>query len=66
MNETHDHNENCSSDTHHQHLCFLMHEGFHYQQPQQYKALVQNAQCRCQQCGRTAQQDTNLCMPVSL
>ena len=49
-----------------QQLCYLMYEGMHYQQRADYKALVQDAQHRCQQCGRTAKQDKNLCMPVAL
>lgn len=61
-----EHNQDCKADLHHQHLCFLMHEGLHYQEPAAYKELVQNAQYRCQQCGRTAKNDQNLCHPVAL
>jgi len=61
-----EHNQDCKSTLHDKHLCFLMHEGLHYHEPQKYKELVQDAQYRCQQCGRTAKSDANLCMPVSL
>lgn len=47
-------------------LCFLMYEGAHYHRRAEYRELVQNAQHRCQQCGRTAKQDKNLCTPVAL
>ena len=60
------HNQDCTSDAHDNHLCFLMYEGFHYQKREEYKSLVQDAQYRCQQCGRTAKSDKNLCMPVAL
>ena len=60
------HNQACTTDIHEQHLCFLMYEGVHYEHPEQYKALVQDAQYRCQQCGRTAKDAKNLCMPVAL
>ena len=60
------HNQDCGNDLHEHHLCFLMHEGMHYQNSAQYKELVQDAQYRCQQCGRTAKNEKNLCMPVAL
>ena len=47
-------------------LCFLMYEGMHYRQREAYRQLVQDAQHRCQQCGRTAKSDQNLCTPVAL
>lgn len=55
-----------NDNAHDQQLCFLMYEGMHYQQRAEYKALVRDAQHRCQQCGRTAKRDKNLCMPVAL
>ena len=36
------------------HLCSLMHEGFHYSPPDEYKQMVQNACFRCENCGRTS------------
>ena len=59
-------NESCTSDGHNEHLCFLMCEGFHYKNKEAYKAIVQDAQYRCQNCGRTARSETNLCVPVAL
>lgn len=34
--------------------------------PEDYKAMLQNARFRCQNCGRTATSDNNLCSPVAL
>lgn len=60
------HKSDCSDPQHNKHLCFLMYEGFHFQNREAYKALVQDAQFRCQQCGRTASNRDNLCMPEPL
>jgi len=60
------HNESCTSDVHNEHLCFLMCEGFHYKNKDAYKEMVQDAQYRCQNCGRTAKSEKNLCEPVAL
>ena len=59
-------NESCPSDVHNGHLCFLMSEGFHYNSKDAYKEMVQDAQYRCQNCGRTAKSEKNLCDPVPL
>ena len=58
--------QSCQNSLHDRHLCFLMSEGLHYKHREAYKELVQEAQCRCQQCGRTAKRGDNLCMPVGL
>ena len=60
------HNKSCTSDVHDEHLCFLMCEGLHYKDKEAYKAIVQDAQYRCQNCGRTAKSEKNLCEPVAL
>jgi hypothetical protein len=59
-------NTNCNSHGHNKHLCHLMYEGFHFSKPEEYKQMVQEAQYRCQNCGRTAQKSESLCNPVSL
>ncbi len=60
------HNKSCSPDGHDQHLCFLMYEGFHLSQPEKYKELISDPGYRCQNCGRTAKAEANLCDPVKL
>jgi len=59
-------NMNCKSQMHEKHLCHLMYEGFHLTNPQEYRDIVQDAQFRCQNCGRTANSEEALCAPVSL
>ena len=61
-----EHNTACTSPEHREHLCALMYEGFHYDHRDEYKAMVQDAQFRCQGCGRTAKLAKNLCDPVEL
>lgn len=60
------HNTECCDDGHAQHLCYLMYDGFHFAHPAEYKAMVQDAQYRCQNCGRTAHRRDQLCSPVAL
>ncbi len=60
------HNQDCKDEKHREHLCFLQYEGYHYGHRAEYKALVQDAQFLCQNCGRTAQSAENLCAPVAL
>ncbi len=64
--KTKDHNENCDKDKHAEHLCYLQYEGYHYGHKPEYKALVQDAQFICQNCGRTAKSAENLCAPNDL
>ena len=64
--ETLQHNQDCANDKHNEHLCFLQYEGYHFGHRAEYKALVQDAQFICRNCGRTAKLQANLCDPVAL
>jgi hypothetical protein len=59
-------NPNCTGEKHEDHLCFLMHEGFHYSHKAEYKAIVKDAEFRCENCARTAQLAKRLCAPMPL
>ena len=59
-------NSQCDSQTHSRHLCYIVSQGFHLSDEQQYKALVKDPQFKCQHCGRVAGSDKNLCKPVKL
>ena len=59
-------NESCASDVYNEHLCFLVCDGFYETDKDAFKAMVQDAQYRCQICGRTAKSEKNLCDPVAL
>ena len=57
--------ERCT-ENHSEHLCYLMSQGFHLSDEQEFRALIENAQYRCDHCGHHAKSDTNLCVPMHL
>ena len=59
-------NESCACDVYNEHLCFLICDGFYETDKDAFRAMVQDAQYRCQICGRTAKSEKNLCDPVAL
>lgn len=60
------HNTQCKSESFQQHLCYIVSQGFHLSNKEEYKAMVENPQFKCQHCGRVAGSDKNLCNPVKL
>ncbi len=54
------------TEEHTEHLCYIISQGFHLTDEQQYRVLIENPGYRCDHCGRTAESDTNLCVPVPL
>ena len=58
--------ESCANDVYNEHLCFLICDGFYETDKDAFKAMVQDAQYRCQICGRTTKSEKNLCDPVAL
>ncbi len=59
-------NTECTSEMHSEHLCYIISQGFHLTDAQQYKALVEKPKYRCGRCGRQAKSNGNLCIPVPL
>jgi len=51
---------------HDKHLCYLNNLGFPVSNPQAYKSLVKDGKFYCQNCGRVAASDKNLCKPAAL
>lgn len=51
---------------HDKHLCYLNNLDFQKSNPEEYKQLVINPQFMCQNCGRVADNEKNLCRPVKL
>jgi len=51
---------------HEKHLCYLNNLKVQLNSPDEYKALVKNAQFMCENCGRAAVSEKNLCKPVRL
>jgi hypothetical protein len=60
------HNTECKSELHSQHLCYFISQGFHLTDDEKYKALVSDPEFKCQHCGCVANSDKNLCEPVPL
>jgi hypothetical protein len=59
-------NPECRSELHTQHLCYFVSQGFHLSDEQEYKAMIENPQFKCQYCGRVTKSDKNLCEPAKL
>ncbi len=66
MNEAPQSKDCAKPDAHKKHLCFQMYEGIHLKDPDTYRAIVQNAQYRCEMCSRTACEAQHLCHPVKI
>ncbi len=64
--ENDQHNTECKSELHSQHLCYFISRGFHLTDEEMYKAMVNPPEFKCEHCKRVAKSDKNLCEPVSL
>lgn len=53
--------EQCS-----EHLCYIVSQGFHLAEPQEYRVVEVDGQYRCDHCGRIARAPVRLCIPVKL
>jgi hypothetical protein len=60
------HNQECKSELHHQHLCYVVSQGFHLTDEQRYKDIVRDPRFACEHCGRVAKKAQNLCEPYDL
>jgi len=56
----------CCTGVHTEHLCYMVSQGFHVSDEQEYKALVEDAEYKCRRCGRVAGSNGSLCVPVHL
>ncbi|MHC4105130.1 MAG: hypothetical protein ACYSR9_09330 [Planctomycetota bacterium] len=66
LQETKTINSTCDSELHKEHLCYIISQGFHLTDEQEYRTLVEDVKYVCDRCDRTAKSDTNLCVPVLL
>ncbi|MFC1634575.1 hypothetical protein ACFL5Z_07005 [Planctomycetota bacterium] len=64
--ETQIHNTECQTGLHTDHLCYMISQGFHISDEQEFKALVDKPEFKCNHCGRTAKSSTNICVPAQL
>ena len=56
----------CKGRSHGQHLCYIVSQGFHLSDPEEYQALVKEPKFKCRHCGRVAKSKKNLCKPTKL
>jgi hypothetical protein len=59
-------NLDCKSESHDKHMCYIISQGYHLSDPDEYDALVKNAEFKCRRCGRRAKSMDNLCEPFRL
>lgn len=59
-------NSTCDSELHSEHLCYIISQGFHLTNEQEYNDLVEDVRYMCNHCERTARSADNLCVPVLL
>ncbi|MFH1615678.1 MAG: hypothetical protein ABIG61_11430 [Planctomycetota bacterium] len=60
------HNTACRNPQHSRHLCYIVSQGFHLSDKQEYEQLISDPKFRCRHCGKTAHSDKNLCEPVKI
>lgn len=60
------HNTACQTGVHTEHLCYIISQGFHLSDEENYKVLVEYAEYKCRRCGRVAKSDANLCLSAPL
>lgn len=59
-------NAECKSDEHTKHLCYFVSYGYHVDNEDEYRELIDEPRYKCQFCGRVAHDKENLCMPMML
>ncbi len=65
-NKRTEHNAQCVSSSHNEHLCYFIAQGFNISDPQEYSRMTDNPKFKCSHCGRSAQCSENLCEPAAL
>ena len=56
----------CKSDEHTKHLCYFVSYGYHMNNEEDYKGLVDEPKFKCYICGRIAHCAESLCEPMKL
>jgi hypothetical protein len=54
------------AELHAHHLCYIVSQGFDLTDERCYRALLEDPKFKCDHCGRTANRDQNLCVPVQV
>ena len=64
--ERSNHNLECRSDSHGKHLCYFVSYGYHVDNAEDYKSLIDEPKFKCYFCGRPAHNAESLCKPMKL
>ena len=56
----------CRGKSHSEHLCYLISQGFHLSDEQEFRALIGKPRFACRRCSRVANSGKNLCVPYDL
>ena len=59
-------NKECCTGTHSEHLCYLISQGFNLSDEEEFRILIEDAEFKCNHCGRHAKSSANLCVPMHL
>lgn len=59
-------NTECCTGSHSEHLCYMISQGFHITDEDEYNALLENPRYICHHCERIAARAQNLCVPIDL
>jgi hypothetical protein len=59
-------NQKCKSDEHTKHLCYFVSYGYHVNNQEDYKDLIEEPKFMCLFCGRIAHYAESLCEPIKL
>jgi hypothetical protein len=59
-------NLDCKSESHGKHLCYIISQGFHLSDVEEYDTIVKDPKFKCRHCGRRANSANNLCEPIGL
>ena len=60
------HNTKCKSESHVHHLCYLVSQGAHLDDMEEFDLLVRDAKYKCMHYGRVAKDFESLCIPEEL
>jgi hypothetical protein len=59
-------NPKCKSPEHTKHLCYIISQGFHLSDRNEYESLITDPRFKCLHCGHIANGEENLCVPEKL
>jgi len=59
-------NKSCNKEGHGTHICSLKEQKFDIESPDEFRAMTEDPEYKCENCGATAKKSEFLCEPVKL